>query len=52
MTKTLGEYCETYRHSTMYTVTIASLSNENVDVPAVTNSNQKLQFSLDGRLLY
>ena len=52
MTKTLGEFYKKYRHSIMYTVTIASLSNENVDVPAVTNSNQKLYFSVDGRLLY
>ena len=52
MTKTLGECYEKYRHSTMYTVTIVSLSNENVDVSAVTNSNRKLQFLLDGRLLY
>ena len=51
MNKTLGEYYEKYRHSNMYTVTIASLSNENVDVPAIMNSNQKLHFSLDGKLL-
>ena len=51
MTKTLGEYCEKYRHSTMSTVTIASLSNENVDVPAVTNINQKLQFWWEASLL-
>ena len=44
MNKTLGEYYEKYRHSSMYTVTIASLSNENVDVPAIMNSNQKLHF--------
>ena len=52
MTKTLGEYYEKYRHSTMYTVTITSLSNENIDVPTATNGNQTLQFSLDGTLLY
>ena len=52
MNKTLGEYYEKYRHSSVYTVTIASLSNENVDVPAIMNSNQKLHFfSLDGKLL-
>ena len=51
MNKTLGEYYEKYRHSSMYTVTIASLSNENVDVPAITDSNQKLLFLLDGKLL-
>ena len=47
MNKTIGEYYENYRHSSMYTVTIASLSNENVDVPAIMNSNQKLHFSLE-----
>ena len=52
MNKTLGEYYEKYRHRSMYTVTIASLSNENIDVPTATNSNQTLQFSLDGTLLY
>ena len=52
MTKTLGEYYEKCRHSTMYTVAIASLSNENIDVPTATNSNQTLQFSLDETLLY
>ena len=51
MNKTLGEYYEKYRHSSMYTVTIASLSNENVDVPDIMNSNQKLHFLLDGKLL-
>ena len=51
MNKTLGEYYEKYRHRGMYTVNIASLSNENVDVPATMNSNQKLHFSLDGKLL-
>ena len=45
MTKTLGEYYEKCRHSTMYTVAIASLSNENIDVPTATNSNQTLQFN-------
>jgi len=49
MNKTLGEYYEKYRHSNMYTVTIASLSNENV--PDIMNSNQKLHFLLDGKLL-
>ena len=49
MNKTLGEY---YEKCSMYTVTIASLSSENVDVAAVMNSNWKLHFSLDGRLLY
>ena len=44
MNKALGEYYEKYRHSSMYTVTIASLSNENVDVPAIMNSNQKVHF--------
>ena len=52
MTKTLGEYYEKYTHSIMYTVTRASLSNENAEALAVTNSNGKLQFLLDGRLLY
>ena len=51
MNKTIGEYYEKYRHSSMYTVTIASLSNENVDVPAIMNSNQKLHFRLKGKLL-
>ena len=51
MNKTLGEYYEKYRHRSMYTITIASLSNENVDVPAIMNSNQKLHFPLDGKLL-
>ena len=51
MNKTLGEYYENYRHSSMYMVTIVSLSNENVDVPAIMNSNQKLHFPLDGKLL-
>ena len=51
MNKTLGEYYEKYRHSSVYTVTIASLSNENVDVPDIMNSNQKLHFLLDGKLL-
>ena len=51
MNKTLGEYYEKYRHRSMYTVTIAILSNENVDVPAIMNSNQKLHFPLDGKLL-
>ena len=52
MNKTLGEhYTKKYRHSSMYTVTIASLRNGNVDVPAIMNSNQKLYFSLDGKLL-
>ena len=51
MNKALGEYYEKYRHSSMYTVTIASLSNENVDVLAIMNSNQKLHFSLDEKLL-
>ena len=51
MNKTLGEYYEKYRHRSMYTVTLASLSNENVDVPAIMNSNQKLHFPLDGKLL-
>ena len=51
MNKTLGEYYEKYRQSSMYMVTIASLSNENVDVPAIMNSNQKLHFPLDGKLL-
>ena len=50
MNKTLGEYYEKYRHS-MYTVTIAILSIDNVDVPAIINRNQKLHFSLDGNLL-
>ena len=50
MNKTLGEYYEKYRHS-MYTVTIAILSIDNVDVPAIINRNQKLHFSLDGKLL-
>ena len=51
MNKTLGEYYEKYRHS-MYTVTTAILSNaENVDVPAIMYRNQKLHFSLDGKLL-
>ena len=43
MNKTLGEYYEKYRHS-MYTVTIAILSIDNVDVPAIMNRNQKLYF--------
>ena len=51
MNKALGEYYEKYRHRSVYTVTIASLSNENVDVPAIMNSNQKLHFPLDGKLL-
>ena len=51
MNKALGEYYEKYRHSSMYTVTIASLSNENVDVPDIMNSNQKLHFLLDRKLL-
>ena len=51
MNKTLGEYYEKYRHRSMYTVTIASLSNENNDVPAIMNSNQKLHFPLDKKLL-
>ena len=50
MNKTLGEYYEKYTHRSMYTVTMASLSNENVDVPTIMNSNQKLHFSLDGKL--
>ena len=44
MNKTIGEYYEKHRHSSMYTVTIGSLSDENVDVPAIMNSNQKLHF--------
>ena len=48
MNKTLGEYYEKYRHSSMYTVTIASLGNENVDVPAITNSRRSCFFCLMG----
>ena len=51
MNKALGEYYEKYRHSSMYTVTIASLSNENVDFPAKMNSNQRMHFLLYGKLL-
>ena len=38
MNKTLGDYYEKYRHS-MYTVTIVSLSIDNVDVPAIMKSS-------------
>ena len=39
MNKALGEYYEKYRHGSMYTVTIVSLSIDNVDVPAIMNSS-------------
>ena len=36
----------------MIFLTIASLSNENADVPDVMNENGKLDISLDGSLLF